>query len=514
MTDHAADDEPIQTPPNTAVRPVLVSSIAHLFDTHLAAISAAARGALEKLSATDPARADLATVERSTREATHLARQLLAFAQRLELQPRPVSLREWLATRETQLRERLGSAITLSIVSSETALAEVDPVQLDEMLWTLVDNAREAMPEGGTLAIEIADVTVEESKAGARALRAGDYVTLTLEDSGRGVDEAIRSHVFDPFFTTKAHERHRGLGLAAVRGVARQSGGDVVLRSSPRGGTAVRIALPRTTVHTSTVPPPDGSTTILLVEDQPQVRVLASRVLKRGGYRVLEAADGEEALRISAAHVGTIDLLLTDVVMPGLNGKEVAARITAERPDTPVLYMSGYTDRIFGANGILDANVGFLQKPFTPTVLLAKVRRLVAGAAERSEDSSPPVAARRRILVVEDEPLLVQLFARTLERHYDVTTVSDGREALARIDATFDLVLLDVDLPGVSGIEVFASLQEKTPELTPRVVFLTGGATNEAARVFLESNGNPCLQKPLLPSTLAAFVRERLEPSG
>jgi two-component system cell cycle sensor histidine kinase/response regulator CckA len=258
---------------------------------------------------------------------------------------------------------------------------KADPGQLEQVLVNLAVNARDAMPEGGTLTIETGYAWLAEGEHG---LPAGAYAVLSVSDTGVGMDAWTLSHLFEPFFTTKERRKGTGLGLATVYGIVKQSGGDVVVESEPGRGSRFSVYLPRVGEpaerngdHQSRVADGTGSETVLLVEDEGLVRALARRVLEEHGYTVLEAAEALAALELSARHEGRIDLLLTDVVMPKMSGCELAQQLASLRPGTRVLYTSGYNEEAIGQHGVTDFGAAFLGKPFTPGMLARKVREVL-----------------------------------------------------------------------------------------------------------------------------------------
>jgi CheY-like chemotaxis protein len=285
------------------------------------------------------------------------------------------------------LRRVLGEDIELTIsLAQPTPLVKADPGQLQQIIMNLVVNARDAMPEGGQLWIETADVVLDEESVrgsiGAGA-RAGPHVCLTVSDTGLGLDDETRARIFEPFFTTKPRGKGTGLGLSTVLGIVQQSGGHVTVESRPNEGAAFRVFLPHTTearaapAPTREPRPPTarrGSETILLVEDEGQLRVLARDIMRGAGYRVLDAPNAAEAIKLSQRHAGPIHLLVTDVVMPHIGGRELARRLAAARPRMRVLYMSGYTDDAILQPGASNPTLAFLPKPITPDTLLGKVR--------------------------------------------------------------------------------------------------------------------------------------------
>jgi CheY-like chemotaxis protein len=286
------------------------------------------------------------------------------------------------------LRRLIGEDIELVLALAPAAGAvNADPGQLEQVLLNLVVNARDAMPTGGRVAIETARITLADELVERRhRLPAGDYVCLTVADSGLGMDETTQAHLFEPFFTTKEVGKGTGLGLATVYGIVKQSGGYVWVYSEAGRGTTVKVYLPRVAAEAElAAPAPEpqelrgGQETVLLVEDSAPVRALARRSLEAWGYTVFDAPDGPAAVAFSTQHTGGIDLLVTDVVMPGMSGRELAERLAPVRPGMKVLYTSGYTDDAMVRQGVLNSGVAFLQKPFVPETLARKVRAVLDG---------------------------------------------------------------------------------------------------------------------------------------
>ncbi len=361
----------------------LAGGVAHDFNNLLTVITSYAALAVESLPRDAALRDDLQEIRGAADRATALTRQLLAFSRKQLMQPRVVRLNDLARDMERMLQRLIGEDVVLSL-DLAPALGNVfaDPGQLEQVLLNLVVNARDAMPDGGRLVIQTANVTLSrELSIGALGATAGEYVTLTVADTGRGMSPETQQHLFEPFFTTKPAGRGTGLGLATVYGVVKQSDGDIHVDSAPGQGTRVRIYLPRchdecpaVIAPPATVALPRGTETILLLEDDDALRVLASRILTRAGYTVLETGSPDEALARCESYAGPVELLLTDVVMPGLNGREVAERIQASRPGIRVLYMSGYTDDEVTRRGIVAAGTRFLPKPFSGEQLVQAVR--------------------------------------------------------------------------------------------------------------------------------------------
>jgi PAS domain S-box-containing protein len=366
----------------------LAGGIAHDFNNLLMVISGYSEFLLERIGAEPQLRGPAQEIASAAERASSLTRQLLAFSRKQMLAPRIVNLNE-VATENTKMLTRMiGEDIDLVMVPGANLWpVRADAGQIEQVIMNLAVNARDAMPSGGKLTIETSNVTLDEAYARFHApLPPGDYVMVAISDTGNGMDNETQSHIFEPFFTTKG-TKGTGLGLSTVYGIVKQSGGYIWVHSEVSRGTTFKIYLPRvaSTGETATqvavpvehrkVEP--GRETILLVEDEPNLRYLARQYLEKQGYRVIEAADGAVAVQIAVAHEGVIHLLLTDVIMPGMNGRELAQRISEIRPNVKILYMSGYTENVIGQNGTLDAGVRLLQKPFNLRDLKSVVREVL-----------------------------------------------------------------------------------------------------------------------------------------
>jgi len=360
----------------------LAGGVAHDFGNLLTVIHVRAQLALHRLGAAEPARQDIELLDATAARAGSLVKQLLAFSRKQVLQPKVLEINAVVEEAEQMLRPLIGEDVALvTALAPGLGRVKADPIQLEQVLVNLAVNARDAMPQGGTLTVETADVEVDESftleHAGSSA---GPHVALVVRDTGTGMDEATRAQIFEPFFTTKQVGKGTGLGLATVYGIVKQHGGFVTVDSELGHGSTFAVYLPRVDEEPEAEVPvttasSTGGETILLVDDDEEVRTLASGVLRLQGYVVLDAATPDEALEICEQHRDPIDLLLTDVVMPLMSGRELAERVRPIRPEAKIMYMSGYPSDVIGQHGVL-ASGSFVQKPFTPSVLAQKVREV------------------------------------------------------------------------------------------------------------------------------------------
>jgi PAS domain S-box-containing protein len=360
----------------------LAGGVAHDFNNLLSVIMGYAALAIDGIHEGDPLRDQLQEVLGASERARDLTRQLLAFSRQQVLEPRVVDLNRVIGQLERMLERLIGEDVELvAIKAPNLGQVLVDPSQIEQVVMNLVVNARDAMPKGGKLTIETANVHLDETYAADHEnVVAGPHVMLAVVDTGHGMDRATQARIFEPFFTTKEVGRGTGLGLSTVFGVVRQSGGHVYVYSEPGKGAAFKVYFPRATGNEPVLqshraaPPRASSETVLVLEDEAQVRRVVVAMLQRGGYRVIEATRAEEALEVARDPGRTIDLLLTDIVMPGMSGPEVVRKMREIRPDLKAICMSGYTDETVVRHGILESGIAFLQKPITPDSLRQKVR--------------------------------------------------------------------------------------------------------------------------------------------
>ncbi len=371
----------------------LAGGIAHDFNNLLSVILSYSELLLARGAPGTDGRAELEEIREAGERAAKLTHQLLAFSRQQVLAPQSLDLNDVVRGLHSMLERLLGEDVQLRLrLATGLGAVLADRGQIEQVIMNLVVNSRDAMPTGGTLTIETDDIRLDEAYAREHiGVEPGPYVLLAVSDTGVGMDRATRQRMFEPFFTTKEMGKGTGLGLSTVFGIVKQSGGSVWVYSEPGLGATFKIYLPRHAgdVERTAAPVPlvtaRGSETILLVEDEPQVRGLAIAILNRAGYTVLPASSPTEAIDLARRSEG-IDLLLTDVVMPGMNGRELADRIRSERPGLRVLFMSGYTDDVILHHGVLAPGVAFLQKPLTPDSLTRKLRQALEAPAGPTPD--------------------------------------------------------------------------------------------------------------------------------
>jgi two-component system, cell cycle sensor histidine kinase and response regulator CckA len=361
----------------------LAGGVAHDFNNMLTLILGYSQIVLNALGKDNPLSQDVLEIKKAGERSAGLTRQLLAFSRRQVLQPKVLDLNGVVTNFESMLRRVIGEDVTLrTVLSPGLGCVKVDAGQMEQVIMNLVVNARDAMPNGGTLTIETANVELDEAFVlKHKPMAPGRYVMLAVSDTGCGMDYETQAHIFDPFFTTKELGKGTGLGLSTVYGIIKQSDGYIWVDSEPGQGATFKIYLPHAKEVAETVEPdaisvprPRGVETILLVEDEKGVRAMIRHILKQEGYTVLEAGNSQEAFQHADQHKDAIHLMVTDVVMPGMGGREVAERIKSSRPDMKVLFVSGYTGDAIAHHGVLDKGVNFLEKPFTAEGLTSKVR--------------------------------------------------------------------------------------------------------------------------------------------
>ena len=374
----------------------LTSGVAHDFANLLTLISGYSEMLLDRLRAQGGPLLELEEIRKAATRGAAMTAQILDFMRNQAAEPRIVNLNTVVADVEKLLRPIIGEHIGLvTALSLDLGNVKADPEQITRVILNLVINARDAMPGGGEIVLRTANLELRPADS-THQLPAGRYVVLTLSDNGLGMDAETLSHLFQPFFTTKQRGQGTGLGLSTVYGIVQQSQGDIWVRSEPGKGTMFTICLPRAEESIESPAPLDppraaatGAETILMAEDEESVRGLIKHLLTVRGYHVLDAVDGRDALRLFAQHAGRIDLLLTDMVMPGMNGRELADNILATNPNLKVIYMSGYTDDMLLHAGTLGPGAAFLRKPLRPDVLASRVREVLDSRVSRASRVHP-----------------------------------------------------------------------------------------------------------------------------
>jgi PAS domain S-box-containing protein len=370
----------------------LAGGVAHDLNNFLTTIVGYSELGMTKLEPAQPLYRDLEEILRASDRAAKLTRQLLAFSRRQITEPEVINLNDILVDMDKMLRHLVGEDIELvTLMAEKLRLVKVDPGQIEQVMANLAINARDAMPKGGKLTLETANVRLEGKSVSSNVVVApGDYVKLAVTDTGTGIAEEDKEHIFEPFYTTKKEGKGTGLGLATCYGIVKQNGGYIWVDSTLDEGTTFRIYLPCAEELPRTSPKLDsrdrlgrGKETILLVEDEPSVRTIAARLLREQGYKILEAANGKDALKVATSHEsGQIHLLITDIVMPELGGRELADQLLKDFPDMKVLFMSGYPGEAIARQGGLSSGLILLQKPFSPAQLAQEVRRCLDSVSE------------------------------------------------------------------------------------------------------------------------------------
>lgn len=365
----------------------LAGGMAHDFNNMLTVILGYTEMALARLDPGQPLHANLTDIHRAAERSAELTQQLLAFARKQTVAPQVLDLNQVVEGMLKMLRPLIGENIELTWLPGENSgLVRVDPSQIDQILANLCVNARDAIGDTGRISIETAPVALDAAACSLAHVDCvpGEYVRLSVNDNGCGMDAEILSHLFEPFFTTKATGKGTGLGLATVYGIVKQNNGCIQVDSEPGRGTAIKVFLPRHTVEGEQIvrtsiarPDVNGHETILLVEDEPMILEMSAMMLAQLGYVVLSAATPGEAIQLAREHAGAISLLMTDVVMPEMNGRTLAKHLIARYPELKCLFMSGYTADVIAFHGVLDEGVHFIQKPFTMPVLAAKIREVL-----------------------------------------------------------------------------------------------------------------------------------------
>jgi PAS domain S-box-containing protein len=486
----------------------LAAGVAHDFNNLLTVINGYSRLLLGGVQAGDPLRGGLEEIHKAGARAAALIQQLLAFSRKQILQPRVLDLNRVVEEMRPMLARLMGEDVEVCVqLHAEPTTICADPHQLEQVLMNLAVNSRDAMPDGGQFSIETGFVEWNESQAQLRpGAHAGPYVMLAVSDTGEGMSEETRGHIFEPFFTTKEVGKGTGLGLSTIHGIVEQSGGCVEVASEPGRGTTFKIHMPRVVAapaesgRPEAIPEMGGMETVLVVEDQAEVREYAAVALRAYGYQVMEAANAEEALLICEREGERIDLILTDVVMPGLSGRELADRLKTLRPGVKVLFMSGHTDDIMVHHGVLRKEAEFIHKPFGPGQLAVKVREILM-APDRPA----------RIVVADDEAGVRSFLRLVLESAgYQVMEAPNGKLALQEARAgRVDLVITDLVMPEQEGIETIRALHRDVPGVG--IIAISGALEPQFLEVARMLGAQAVLSKPVSAELLLVKVAEVLK---
>jgi PAS domain S-box-containing protein len=498
----------------------LAGGVAHDFNNLLQGILGFSEIMQSEIDPNDPLSRYVEEIIKAAENAAALTSQLLTFSRKQIIVLKVINLNTIVKRSQTMLARLIGEDLELKCILAEDLWpTKADPAQIDQILVNLAVNSRDAMPDGGKLTIETANVTMDEefcqNHVGARP---GEFIMLMVSDTGCGMAKEVLDKIFEPFFTTKEQGKGTGLGLSMVYGIVKQHEGFVFVSSEPRRGTTFTVYLPRATeIEVAEAPvekfghrPLGGAETVLLVEDQDTVRHLARTILKQHAYRVLEAENGGEAFLMCEKYEGAIHLLLTDVVMPKMNGPELYRRLAQMRPEIKVLYMSGYADNALGQRGLLAPGMFFLAKPFKADELLRKVREVLDAKLP-----APLSSTAGTILLVDDEEgirLLVALFLG--DENYDVLAAENGQDGLQvfREGADrIDLVLLDQTLPDLDGLEVFRQLRELREDVP--IIIVSGFGSSDFLQIQERDKRVLFLPKPFTRRDLLAAVQKALSKS-
>lgn len=488
----------------------LAGGIAHDFNNLLSVVNGYAEMLLKEFDEHDPVHERLRAIQEAGWSATDLTRQLLTFGRKQLVDPKVLDLNQLVEEGEKVFGRVLGEDIELRLrLQAEVWPVKIDRTQFLQVLMNLVVNARDAMPEGGSLALETANVEFQD--AGPEQLGdvpCGEFVQLTVSDSGAGMDEETRLNVFEPFFTTKEAGKGTGLGLATVYGIVRQAGGWIRVYSEPGQGTTFRIYLPRVREaeeapaqeeESAAAFPLRGAETILVVEDQKTLLRLVETVLKKYGYRVLTSANAGEALLAAEQHSGPIHLLLTDVIMPGMTGRQLAERLVPLRPGLRVLYMSGHPEKVIAERGILIPGVEYIAKPFSPEALAKRVRK-VLGVAKKLGT----------VLVADDEAGVRRLAQHALQAAgFEVLQAEDGKQAMKELESRqADVALIDLAMPEQEGLETIRAIRKRYPAM--KIVAISGAFGGDFLEVARQFGADAARAKPIPADELVECVRRVL----
>jgi PAS domain S-box-containing protein len=490
----------------------LAGGVAHDFNNLLTVINGYSQLLLGELGAGDPMFDSLDEIRKAGERAAALTRQLLILSRKQIVRSKVLDVNALIVDTARMLARVIGEDVRLEIdLSPSLGRVRADSGQIQQVLLNLAVNARDAMPAGGTLLIRTEDVQLGEDYAQQHSeVKPGAYVLMEVSDTGIGMEENVKAHLFEPFFTTKKPGEGTGLGLTMVYGIVMQSGGSIWTYSEPGEGTTFKIYLPRMeegTTPNARAPLPvplslEGTETVLVVEDDENLRKVVRAGLMKYGYDVLEAANPGEALLLAERHPGPIHLALTDMVMEGMQGTELALRLKDLKPQMRVIFMSGYSEPFLMQRGILDRDVSYLSKPFSPEALATRVREVLG----------PP--RRATILVVEDEPEIRVLLRRVLSgAGYNVVDAKDGSAGMVEArKGEVDLVITDLVMPEMEGLQMIQILHKERPDL--KIIAISGMFDGQFLKVAGLLGAQATLAKPLRPDDLLATVKQVLLGGG
>jgi PAS domain S-box-containing protein len=505
----------------------IAGGVAHDFNNIVSVIIGYSELALKELREGDSLKDNISAIHGAGEKAAALTRKLLAFSRKQVLEMKAVDMERIIENMTKMLKRLIPENVTLlfdSQAHGQKVLA--DPTQMEQILMNLVVNARDAMPDGGQLKVNTSEVDLDEKQVADKAnLKPGSYLRLSVTDTGIGMSSEVQDKIFEPFFSTKDVGKGTGMGLATVYGIVNQHNGYIEVQSEPGKGSKFSIYLPVTEGETEEIEEhqPEriltGDETILVVDDESQLRDIIIGMLKPLGYRVFGAANGEEALQISDEFSGRIDLLLTDVIMPGMNGKKLAEILTGKRPETKVIFISGYTDDAIARHGVLEEGIVLIQKPITEKILTSRIREVLDADKE-----SKPVCPEKvdmediHLLVADDNEDILRLIKVYLKDHdCEIDAAENGEVAVDKFkQGKHDIVLMDMQMPVMDGLTATQQIRDWEKENKKEqstIIALTGNATAEDINRCLEAGATSHLAKPMsrdqLITALFSFAPSR-----